>query len=117
MQDFCDKIVEAIRARVHVLVIDLFPPTRRDPFGIHKVIWDHFEEDDPLEVASPQNRFFASYEADGVNTAYIETLSVGDPLPRMPLFIAPAAHILVPLEDTYIQAWTNTPKSVRQLVE
>jgi hypothetical protein len=52
-----------------------------------------------------------------VNTAYIETLAVGDPLPTMPLFIAPAGHILVSLEDTYTQAWTDTPKSVRQLVE
>jgi Protein of unknown function (DUF4058) len=117
LEYFCDKIVEAIRARVHVLVVDLFPPTRRDPFGIHKAIWDHFEEDDPLEVVSPQDRFFASYEADGVNTAYIETLGVGDRLPTMPLFIAPSAHILVPLEDTYNQAWTGTPKSVRHLVE
>jgi hypothetical protein len=80
-------------------------------------VWDHVEEDDPLEVTSYQNRFFASYEADGVNTAYIETLAVGDPLPTMPLFIAPSAHILVPLEDAYMQAWTDTPKSVRRLVE
>jgi hypothetical protein len=117
LEDFCDKIVEAIRGRVHVLVVDLFSPTRRDPFGIHKAIWDHFEDDDPLEVTSSQNRFFASYEADGVNTAYIETLAVGDPLPTMPLFIAPSAHILVPLEDAYMQAWTDTPRSVRRLVE
>ena len=117
MENFCDKIVEAIRGRVHVLVVDLFPPTRRDPFGIHKAIWDRFEDDDPLEVAAPHNRFFASYEADGVNTAFIESLAVGDPLPSMPLFIAPAAHILVPLEDTYNQAWTDTPRSVRQFVE
>ncbi len=117
LENFCEKIVEAIRGRVHVLVLDLFPPTRRDPFGIHKAIWDHFEDDDPIEAAAPQNRFFASYEADGVNTAYIETLAVGDPLPRMPLFIAPGAHILIPLEDSYIQTWTDTPRSVRQLVE
>jgi Protein of unknown function (DUF4058) len=117
LADFCDEVVEAIRARVHVLVVDLFPPTRRDPFGIQKAIWDRFEDDDPVEVVSPQNRSFASYEADGLNTAYIETLAVGDPLPAMPLFIAPAAHILVPLEETYTQAWIDTPRSVRHLVE
>lgn len=85
--------------------------------GIHKAIWDHFEENDPFEIVSPRNRVFASHQADGVNTAYIETLGVGIPLPTMPLFIAPAAHILVPLEETYTQAWTDTPRSVRQLVE
>ena len=115
--EFCDKIAEAIRARVHVLVVDLLPPSRRDPHGIHKIIWDHFEEDDPFELTTPQNRAFASYEADGVNTAFIETLAVGEALPAMPLFIAPGTHVLVPLEETYTQAWADTPKTVRRLVE
>jgi hypothetical protein len=115
--DFCEKVVKTIRSRVHVLVVDLFPPTRRDPAGIHKAIWDHFEEDDPFELTAPQDRVFASYEGDGVNTAYIETLGLGEPLPAMPLFIAPGAHILVPLEETYMRAWTDTPKAVRRLVE
>ena len=117
LHNFCDKVVAAIRARVHVLVVDLFPPTPRDPVGIHKLIWDHFEPDDPFEPLSPRNCVLASYEADGVNTAYIETPAVGEELPAMPLFIAPEAHILVPLEDTYQRAWANTPQSVRRLVE
>ena len=115
--NFCDKIAEAIRARVHVLVVDLFPPTTRDPVGIHKPIWDHFDPNDPFALIAPQNRVLASYEADGVNTAFVETVAVGEPLPAMPLFIAPGAHVLVPLEESYLQAWEGTPKSVRRLVE
>lgn len=117
LDDFCDKIVEAIRARIHVLVIDLFPPTRRDPHGIHQRIWDHFEPDEPFELTAPQDRVFASYEADGVTTAFIETPGLGEPLPAMPLFIAPGAYILVSLEETYLQAWADTPQAVRRLVE
>ena len=117
IENFCDKIAEAIRARIHVLVIDLFPPTRRDPFGIHKRIWDSFEPDELFALTDSQNRTMASYEADGVNTAFIETLGVGETLPKMPLFIAPGSHVLVPLEETYSLAWTDTPKSVRRLVE
>ena len=30
------------RQGVHLLVIDLFPPSKRDPQGIHKAIWDEF---------------------------------------------------------------------------
>lgn len=115
--DFCDKIVDAVRSRVHVLVVDVFPPTRRDPEGIHRAVWDHFEEDDPFQLAAPQDRVLASYEADGVTTAYVETVEIGDSLPAMPLFIAPGAHVLVPLEETYTQAWNDSPKSVRRLVE
>lgn len=117
LDNFCDKIVEAIRSRVHVLVVDLFPPTRRDPVGIHKQIWDHFEPEEIFELTDPQNRVLASYEADGVNTAFIETVAVGEPLPPMPLFIAPGAHILVPLEETYARTWADTPRAVRSLVE
>ncbi len=115
--NFCNKVVEAIRARVHVLVVDLFPPTRRDPFGIHKQIWNHFEEDEPFELTDSQNRVVASYEADGVNTAFVETVAVGEALPPMPLFIAPNAHVLVPLEESYMQTWIDTPKALRRLVE
>ncbi len=117
LRNFCGKIVEAIRSRIHVLVVDPFPPTRRDPAGIHKAIWDHFEEDDPFELVGDQNRVLASYEADGVNTAFIETVAVGDSLPAMPLFIASGVHVSVPLEEAYDRAWDATPKSVRRLVE
>jgi hypothetical protein len=117
LDDFCDKIVETIRARVHVLAVDLFPPTRPDPYGIHKRIWDHFEPDEQFELVAPQDRVLASYEADGVTTAFIETPGVGEPLPAMPLFIAPGAYVDVPLEETYLQAWADTPRAVRRLVE
>ncbi len=117
LRNFCEKVVEAIRSRIHVLVIDPFPPTRRDPAGIHKAIWDHFEEDDPFNLTGDQNRVLASYEADGINTAFIETIAVGEALPAMPLFIAPGVHVPVPLEESYSRAWNATPKSVRRLVE
>lgn len=115
--EFCTKIIDAIRDGIHVLVVDLFPPTRRDPCGIHKAIWDYFDEDEPFDLAAPQNRVLVSYEADVVNVAYIETLGLKERLPAMPLFIRPGSHVLVPLEEAYMQAWSDTPKSVRQLIE
>jgi hypothetical protein len=45
---------------IHLLIIDLLPPSKRDPQGIHKVIWDEISEepcdlpdDKPLTLASP----------------------------------------------------------------
>ena len=35
---FVEKTVEFIEKGVHVLVVDLFPPSSRDPQGIHKAI-------------------------------------------------------------------------------
>lgn len=115
LAEFVGKIAEAMQQRIHVLVLDLFPPTVRDPFGIHKAIWDQFDRED-FELSPHQNRVFASYESDTSQTAHIETLGLGDKLPDMPLFIATGAHILVPLEESYMQAWEGTPQSVRRQV-
>jgi hypothetical protein len=30
---------------MHLLTVDIFPPTPRDPFGIHKAIWDEIVEE------------------------------------------------------------------------
>src|SRR5262249_52687639 len=42
LRSFVEKSAALIDQGVHVLVIDLFPPSRRDPQGIHKAIWDEF---------------------------------------------------------------------------
>ena len=43
---FVENMVAFLREGVHVLIVDLFPPTLRDPYGIHKLIWDGFLEED-----------------------------------------------------------------------
>jgi hypothetical protein len=115
LERFVAKIADAMQQGIHVLVVDLFPPTTRDPAGIHKAIWDQFDREE-FELPTHQNRVFASYESAGVQSAHIETLGLGDPLPDMPLFIAPGAHVLVPLEEVYMNAWEDTPAAVRRQV-
>jgi hypothetical protein len=51
--------VGALTRDINLLVIDLFPPSIRDPHGIHKAIWDQLKEepfelppDKPLTLAS-----------------------------------------------------------------
>ncbi|MCI0639042.1 MAG: DUF4058 family protein, partial [Gemmataceae bacterium] len=46
LRHFVEKTADFIEVGIHVLVIDLFPPTPRDPLGIHKAIWDEFKEED-----------------------------------------------------------------------
>src|SRR5262249_11706299 len=45
LRAFVEKTADLIRQGIHLLVIDLFPPGPRDPQGIHKAIWDEFEEE------------------------------------------------------------------------
>ena len=99
-----------------MLLVDLFQPTPRDPFGIHKAIWDEILEED---FAFPQgmDRLVASYEMGSQRTAYIEPVAVGDVLPDMPLFLTEGTHIRVPLESTYQSAWEASPEEMRLAVE
>ena len=43
------QAVDFLRRGINVLVIDLLPPTRRDPQGIHKAIWDEIDNE-PFEL-------------------------------------------------------------------
>jgi len=38
LRDFVEKTIQYMRAGVRMLIVDLFPPSPRDPIGIHKVI-------------------------------------------------------------------------------
>src|SRR5207253_2977332 len=46
LRAFVEKAAELIDKRVHLLIIDLFPPGRRDPQGIHAAIWEEISGQD-----------------------------------------------------------------------
>jgi hypothetical protein len=116
VRDFVEKTVDFLRAGIHVLVIDLFPPTPRDPFSLHKVIWDEIEEQD-FVLPTGQDRILASYETGDVRVCYVEPVGVGDILPDMPLFLGNGWHVPVPLESTYQATWNASPEDYRVAVE
>lgn len=116
LRDFVSKTIDFLRKGIHVLVVDPFPPTARDPFGIHKAIWDEIEEEDFVFPAG-KDRIFVSYEAGEARTAYVEPLGLGDVLPDMPLFLTSDLHVRVPLESTYEATWNVSPEELRQAVE
>ena len=116
LRDFVEKIVDLLRSGIHVLVVDLFPPSPRDPFGIHKAIWDEIE-DEVFVFPIGKDRILVAYESGDERTAFIEPVAVGDLLPEMPLFVASALHVKVPLEETYRAAWEASPKELRLAVE
>lgn len=45
IRTFVEKAIDMLNQGVNLLVVDLFPPTPRDPQGIHKAIWDEFGEE------------------------------------------------------------------------
>lgn len=113
---FVDKSVELIRYGIHLLVIDLFPPGPRDPRGIHKAIWDDFEEEE-IELPPDKPLTLASYDAGPMHTAYVEFVAVGDVLPDMSLFLQPKYYVPAPLETTYQATWALFPALLKPLLE
>jgi hypothetical protein len=106
LRAFVEKTADLIAQGVNLLVIDLFPPSKRDPQGIHKLIWDEFIDED-FELPPDQQLTLAAYDAGPLAAAYVETVAVGDSLPDMPLFLKPDFYVPVPLEATYRTTWED----------
>ncbi len=114
--EFVEKACDLLERRIHLLIVDPFPPGRQDPHGVHAAIWEEllgqsFEPppDEPLTLVS--------YECEAVTRAYIEPLAVGRELPAMPLFLQPNGCVMVPLEATYREAFGVMPKRWRDVLE
>jgi Protein of unknown function (DUF4058) len=105
---FVEKACELLEHRIHLLLIDPFPPGRRDPHGIHAAIWSQVDDHDfPLPPERPLT--LVAYACSLITQAYIETIAVGEKLPDMPLFLEPDVYVDVPLEATYQSAWDTVP--------
>jgi len=116
VRDFVEKTVQLLRKGVHLLLIDLFPPTPRDPGGMHQLIWEEVG-DGAFVFPEGKNRLVASYEAGNARMAYVYPLAVGDVLPGAALFLAEGVHIEAPLESSYAAAWAACPAVLQEAVE
>ncbi len=116
LRSFVDKTVELLSRRFHLLLIDLFPPTRRDPHGIHALIMDELTGTDFVPPADEPLTLVA-YEADTPPKAYIEPVKVGGLMPDMPVFLKPDQCVMLPLQETYDSAFEAVPKRWRKVIE
>ena len=111
--DLVRKVRDLLAAGIHVGLVDLFPPTARDPEGVHPLIWDqdasgifHFDAEQPLTCAS--------YIGGPESEAFVEPLAVGGELPTLALFLTPEEYVGVPLEETYQAAFHEVPEFWQQ---
>jgi len=116
IESFVEKAAEALYRGYHLLIIDLFPPTPRDPNGIHARIWSQFSKD-PTPLPPDEPLTLAAYSAGPVKHAYVEPAAVGARLFDMPLFLTPDWYVNVPLEATYQAAYRGVPRRWREVLE
>jgi hypothetical protein len=116
LRSFARKAVEFLQAGVHLLIVDLFPPSRRDPQGIHKVIWDRVH-DEPFTLPPDKPLTVVAYAVGTETVAYVEPVAVGDALPDMSIFLTGDRYVPCPLEMTYQTAWEQFPVPLRGPLE
>jgi hypothetical protein len=125
LEAFVEKAVQALERGIHLLVVDLFPPGRFDPRGIHDVIREQVEEGSEADGDDGSGRqelppdrplTLAAYSAGTFKTAYVEPTSVGERLIDMPLFLDPEHYVPVPREETYMAAWEGVPRRWRRVI-
>ena len=114
--DFVKKAQAALQHDCHLLIVDLLPPGRHDPQGMHGAIWEAF---DPDEATWPEDKpiTLAAYEAATLPEAHLVAVAMGEELPPMPLFLDVGWAVSVPLESTYQTAYHGMPAFWRNVLE
>lgn len=117
IRSFVEKAADILNQGVNLLVVDLFPPTARDPKGIHKAISDEFS-DEPFEPPSGKPLTVASYLGGEIPIAYVDSVAVGDELPSSPIFLSDSEfdYVDAPLEQTYCESWNVYPAILKEIM-
>ncbi len=113
---FVEKAADVLRGGVHLLVLELVPPTRVAPSGASGLVFE-WAIGRPYEMPPGRPLTLASFAAGESVTAYVEPTAVGTPLADMPLFLDPGHYVNVALEATYAAAYSTLPKRWRRVIE
>lgn len=116
LRAFVRKARELLEQKIHLLIVDPFPVSSRDPHGLHAAIFEEIQ-DDPLELPPETPLSAFAYECDDRVRTYMEPFAVGDKLPDMPVFLYPSMYIEVPLETTYLGAWEAVPRRWQKVID
>jgi Protein of unknown function (DUF4058) len=104
-----DLLQDLLAAGVHLSLVDLFPPTPRDPEGIHPLVWGD-DDGDTFQFDPKKPLTCASYISGLGAQAFVEPVAVGDKLPDLSVFLTPEEYVSVPLEATYQAAFEAVPE-------
>ena len=96
---FAERVANALRAGVHVLLIDPFPPTGSAPAGLHGAVAERFDAEVRFDPTKPLS--FVGYKACPDARASVQGRAVGEEPPRVPLFLDPAWFVFVDLAPSY----------------
>jgi Protein of unknown function (DUF4058) len=117
IRSLLNKVTGVLNSGYHLLLIDLHPPGRRDPQGIHGLVLEEFADESAYSLPPDKPLTLASYTGGDQKRYFVEQVAVGDTLPDMPLFLDPEHYVPVPLEAAYREAWEAVPRRWRTVLE
>ncbi|HVR75821.1 MAG TPA: DUF4058 family protein [Planctomycetota bacterium] len=117
VEQFLDKTIGFLAAGVHLLVVDVQPPTRFVPHGFHALICEVLGHE-ALQVAGEKTRQVVSYQIldAGFPRAHMASVHVGEPLPPMPVFLLPHHYVTVALESSYETAYRSLARKFQDML-
>lgn len=109
-----NKTCNALRSGIHALLVDVYPPGKHDPQGLHAVLWESLggaasDRFDAAPAAMSYEAIPRAVELPQVK-AHLEPLEVGQSLPDMPLFLGNGEYVMAPLQVTYDAAFDALPR-------
>jgi hypothetical protein len=112
---YAGKAKAALDAGVHVVHLDILPPTKFTPMGLGGAIWSAVNGNDyPF---TPEKPLAAdAFRSGQVMDLYVNPLAVGDELPDVPLFLSEETYIDLPLAATYAEAFASIAPDDRELL-
>ncbi len=115
VRSLTEKLTQLLFQGINLLVVDPFPPTPRDPHGLHGLVWNEITAE-PFELSPDKPLTLVSYQAAPIKTAWIEPIAVGVPLPTMPLFLRGEYYVNLPLEASYQATWNVLPNELKRII-
>ncbi len=112
-KEFVAKLREFVNRSVNILVIDPFPPKKHDLGGLHRLLCSELGEDNAEPLPPEQPLLAMAVDAAGECSVYAEPFAVGQPIPQMPLFLAPGQYVDAPIEEAYRVSWDVLPNILK----
>ncbi|MGL4421392.1 MAG: DUF4058 family protein [Gemmataceae bacterium] len=117
LRSFLRKVNEFIERGVHVLIVDLFPPPKRDPRTLHQMVWEEWDETPQPGPPAGQPLLVVSYCCGATLRGYITPLAIGETLVDAPVHLTATEGVECPLQATYEESWKAFPKALKAELE
>lgn len=117
VEQFVARSVGLLHSGIHLMLIDLHPPTPLVPRGFPRLIGEQLgNEPDPGPADRPPSTTSWQILETGALRVHSVPLRTSDRLPDLALFLGPHEFVRLPLESTYEEAFRTVPFKYQEVL-